>query len=71
MSKMDFNETSERELYNIIIRAQSVLLDKRIIHKVTLENQGKFDIEYVAVMNEVNSLKKGLNALKLFSENIQ
>lgn len=71
MSKKDLHEMSERELYDLVIQAQTVLIDKRNVHKTDLEDQEQFTMEYAAVTNEVISLRKGLNALKLFSEKVQ
>jgi hypothetical protein len=71
MSTKDLREMTDRELYDYIMAAQGVLIDKRAGYKTKLEEKEQFDVEYAAVTNEVNSLKKGLNALKLFSEKIQ
>lgn len=64
----DLNEMTDYELYSLAIQAQMVLIDKRNHHKADLEDKEKFDMEYAAAVNEVNSLKKGLNTLRLFSE---
>jgi hypothetical protein len=62
---------SDKELYDVIIDAQSILIEKRLAHKAELETKGELGIQYAAVTNEINTLRKDVIVLRLFSESLK
>jgi hypothetical protein len=66
MNEEDLSKLTDSQLYDLIIRAQEALINKRALKKMDLEVEEKFGLEYQAIVNEVNTLKKGVITLKLF-----
>ena len=59
---------TDKEIYETLIELQSALIIKRTELRSTLEQKNDFGMNHLALTNEISTLKKNLNVLKLFSE---